>query len=209
MTVYRGKEEYMQTGEHNHPQERAQEHLQQEEAVTMRLSTSGLPSHEYDVADRPASNRNDLLGLALIGIGVLALVSQFLPSAGDMTAGVVLLTIASCFLFFAFWQRIYGLLIPGSILSGLSVGVPFAGVTHGVSVLWGLSLGFFAILFLGRSMFSIRCQWPVYPAIILFGVGVIVAASTLPTWLTGGIVWLPILLILSGLYLGWLRNRNL
>jgi hypothetical protein len=119
----------------------------------------------------------------------------------------VLLTIASCFLFFSFWRRIYGLLIPGAILAGLSVGVTFADITDGVSVLWGLAFGFLAIYFVGRALFGVRNQWPIYPAVPLFGVGVIVAVSNLPGFLAGGLVWLPLLLIALGLYLGWGRNR--
>jgi hypothetical protein len=34
-----------------------------------------------------------------------------------------------------------------------------------------------------------------------------VAVSNLPGFLAGGLVWLPLLLIALGLYLGWGRNR--
>jgi hypothetical protein len=134
------------------------------------------------------------------------LLAQFMPRSEDVTGGMVLLTIASCFLFFAFWQRIYGLLIPGCILAGLSLGVPFAELTHGVSVLWGLALGFFSILLLGRGLYGTRSTWPVYPAIVLFAVGIITAVANMPAFLAGGLLWLPLLLIGAGLYLGWLRQ---
>jgi uncharacterized membrane protein len=156
---------------------------------------------------RMATNRNNLLALGLIGAGVLMLLGGLPVRRFEIEGGMVLLTIASCFLFFAFWRRIYGLLIPGSILAGLSVGVTFADVTSGVSVLWGLALGFLTILFLGRALFSVTNNWPVYPAVILFAIGVIVAITSLPALFAGGLFWLPLLLVGAGLYLGWMRGR--
>jgi hypothetical protein len=119
---------------------------------------------------------------------------------------MVLFTIASCFLFFAFWRRLYGLLIPGCILAGLGMGVPLAGLTHGASVLWGLALGFFAIFVIGRALFNVRMPWPMIPSVILFAVGAIVVIANLPTFLAAGVIWLPLLLIAAGLYLGWGRG---
>jgi uncharacterized membrane protein len=162
-----------------------------------------LPPH----SPPPDSRRSDFLALALIATGLLWLLAQFMPNSQQTTEGMVLLTIASCFLFFAFWRRIYVLLIPGSILAGLSVGVPFAQLTHGVSVLWGLALGYFCILLLGRSLYGVRSVWAVYPAVILFGVGTITAIANMPAFLAGGLLWLPLLLIGAGLYLGWLRQK--
>ena len=57
---------------------------------------------------------------------------------------------------FAFAKRVFGLLIPGSILAGLAVGIPFDDLTNGASVVWGLALAFFAIAVLGRSMFRVN-----------------------------------------------------
>lgn len=154
----------------------------------------------------PQRRNNNLIALALIGIGIFMLIGQLLPSSDDLIGGMVLLTIGSCFLFFALWKRVYGLLIPGCILGGLSVGIPFAEVTDGVSVLWGLALGFLAILFVGRSLFRVSSHWPVYPAIPLFAVGIIVALANVPSFFIGGLIWLPLLLIGAGLYLGWGRQ---
>ncbi len=83
------------------------------------------------------------------------------------------------------------------------MGVTFADVTDGASVLWGLALGFLAILFLGRALFNQRSNWPIYPAVPLFAVGVIVLIANLPSLFAGGLVWLPLLLVGTGLYLGW------
>jgi uncharacterized membrane protein len=156
---------------------------------------------------RGVGDRNNLLALALIAGGTLMMLGRLPSGRLEIEGGMVLLTIASCFLFFAFWKRIYGLLIPGSILAGLSVGVTFADLTDGVSVLWGLSLGFLMILFLGRALFNVRSNWPVFPAVPLFAVGVLVAVANLPGLFAGSLIWLPLLLIGAGLYLGWDRSR--
>jgi hypothetical protein len=152
-----------------------------------------------------ASGRPSALGMGLIGIGALLLLGRLVTLQLEIEAGMILLTIASVFLFFGFWRRIYGLIIPGSILSGLSVGVTFADLTNGVSVLWGLALGFLAIYSLGTTMFSMRSQWPIIPAVILFAVGTIIAISSLP-FFSFGLIGLPLLLIGAGLYLGWMRR---
>lgn len=184
-----------------------------ERARQAELSSAGMPTQNLTALPPSASaparqgGNNNLAGLALIAVGAVLLIGQILPGRGPFMAGMVLLTIASCFLFFSLWKRIYGLLIPGCILAGLSVGVTFAEVTRGVSVLWGLALGFLAILFVGRSLFYMRNNWPIYPALPLFAVGVIVAMTQLPAFFAGGLIWLPLLLIAAGLYLGWGRRR--
>jgi uncharacterized membrane protein len=139
-------------------------------------------------------------------VGIVLLLGQMLRGQLEIEGGMVLFTIASCFLFFSFWKRIYGLLIPGCILAGLSIGVTFADLTDGVSVMWGLSLGFLSILLLGRSLFGVRNSWPIYPAIPLFAVGIIGAIANAPAFLGAGLIWLPLALIGAGLCLGWGRR---
>lgn len=175
-------------------------------------------------APAPAVQRSAaVLGAAMIALGVLLLLGYAasrviglalpmtgaLPDRGDIQGGMILLTIGSCFLFFGFWQRIYGLIIPGCILAGLSLGVTFASMSDGASVLWGLSLGFLSILLLGRTLFGIRerwVNWPIFPGVPLFAIGTIIALANAPSFLFGGIVLLPVLLIGLGLYLGWGRS---
>lgn len=166
----------------------------------------GLPGGvaSYLTTTPATGNRPNMIGLALVGLGALLLLGRMVTL--ELEGGMVLLTIASVFYFFGFWRRIYGLIIPGSILAGLSVGVTFADLTNGVSVLWGLSLGFLAIYALGNTMFRTRSPWPVIPAVILFAVGTLVAISSLPTFLSAGMIWLPLLLVGAGLYLGWMRK---
>ena len=174
----------------------------------VRTQQLGLPSGaaSYPVAAPATSHRPNMLGLGLVGLGALLLLGRMVTLPLELEGGMVLLTIASVFLFFGFWRRIYGLIIPGSILAGLSVGVTFAELTDGVSVLWGLALGFLSIYALGTTLFRTRSPWPVIPAVILFAVGALVAISSLPSFLSAGMVWLPLLLIGAGLYLGWMRK---
>ncbi len=182
------------------------------------VSSAGWETRRFQLADqtmpiqgglpRPAPlaasrNRNNVAGMVLIAAGVLFWLTRAVGNQGAVTAGTILLTGASSFLFFAFWRRLYLLLIPGCILAGLSIGVPLAALTHGISVLWGLSLGFTAIYILGRELFNVRVPWAVFPAAPLFGVGIIIAITSLPTFLAAGLMWLPLLLIGAGLYLGW------
>ncbi len=185
----------------------------------------------------PNQRRNRLIGLALLGIGLVMLFGRLssawiggplvphppmLPMRPlgpifhdammgyevHFVPGMILLTIASCFLFFAFWRKIYPLLIPGGILTGLALGVPFAGLTNGASVLYGLSLGFLGIYLVGRDLFHVRNPWPIFPAVPLFAVGTIIVIASLPLFfaLANGMIWLPLLLIGAGLYLGWGRQ---
>lgn len=152
------------------------------------------------------ASRQNALGFLLVGLGALWLVSRMGVGSLEIEGGMIMLTIASVFYFFGLWRRIYGLIIPGSIMAGLSVGVTFADMTNGVSVLWGLALGFLAIYAIGTALFKVRSPWPVIPAVILFAVGTIVAVASLPSFFGAAFVWLPLLLIAAGLYLGWMRR---
>jgi hypothetical protein len=167
-------------------------------------------SQQAEPAPNAHDRYTDMVALVLIVVGVLALLGRFLPlpSGENITGGMVLLTLSSIFLFFAFWRHMYGLLIPGCILAGLSVGVPLADLTGGVSVLWGLALGFVVLLLLGRWLFQVANPWPAYPAVVLFGVGLIVIVSNVPALLASSLFWLPVLLIGVGLYLGMRRRHS-
>ena len=203
----------------------AAERVREDEHSSAGQQTQQLSWPPRAAAVRRTHRRNTTMGLVLImagGLlllgrllssngGVLGLIpdSPFLPSKDDLQGGMVLLTIASCFLFFAFSRRIYLLLIPGCILTGLSIGVTFATLTNGVSVLWGLALGFMAIYLLGGA-FNIRSSWsfwPVVPAVPLFAVGMLAALWNMPALFSGGLIGLPLLLFGLGLYL-WDGSRE-
>lgn len=159
-------------------------------------------------AIQSGSRGNNLLGLALVGIGLFILLTRLIPARDAFNAGMILLIIASCVLFVAFWRHSYLLLIPGCILASLSVGVPFAGLTNGVSVLWGLGVGFLAIFFIGQLLFNVRTRWPFIPAVPLFAAGLIVAVVNLPIFFASNLMLLPLLLIAAGLYLGSRRTTS-
>ena len=189
----------------SHYTEQDTERARQVEQSSAGVATQQL-AYPSATSAAPAAGRNNIPALALIVIGVVLLLGRVAPLRLNFEAGMILLTIASCFLFFSFWKRIYGLMIPGAILAGLSVGVTFVDVTDGVSVLWGLALGFLSIFFLGRALFKQTSPWPVIPAVIMFAIGTIVAAANLPSLFVGGLVWMPLLLVGAGLYLGWGRQ---
>ncbi|NTW02638.1 MAG: hypothetical protein HGA19_15390, partial [Oscillochloris sp.] len=132
--------------------------------------------------------RNSPLAMILIGLGVVLLLARGVTLPLEITGGLVLLTISSCFFFFGLWKHIYGLIIPACILAGLSIGITFADLTDGVSVLWGLALGFLGIFTVGRALFGVRSQWPIFPAVTLFAVGVLVAVGNLPGLLLLGMI---------------------
>lgn len=184
------------------------ERIEPDADSSMGWPTQHLPAYgDANTMPTPyARGRNNIIALALIAIGALMFLGRFLPNQGEIIGGLVLLTISSGFLFFAFARRLYPLLIPGCILAGLGLGVPLGDLTNGASVVWGLALGFLSILLIGRSLFNVHSPWPLFPAVPLFCVGVIIAIATLPTFLAGSVMWLPLLLIAAGLYLGWGRR---
>ncbi len=170
---------------------------------TQQLS---LPPELLAASPPQRQGRRGWLGMILVGLGALFLLLRLFSLPVDITGGMIMLTIASVFFFFGFWRHIYGLIIPGSLLAGLSLGIPFAELTDGVSVLWGLALGFLGVYVLGFGLFGRQSTWPSIPAVILFAVGMIVAISNLPAFLGAAMLWVPLLLIGAGLYLGWMRR---
>ncbi|NTV65860.1 MAG: hypothetical protein HGA65_20315 [Oscillochloris sp.] len=188
-----------------------------ERAQQAERSSAGMQTQQLSLPDAVgytpagqlhayAGQRANPLAMILIGLGVLLFLTRGISAPGELTGGMVLLTIASCFFFFGFWKRLYGLIIPACILGGLSLGVPFAALTNGISVVWGLALGFLGIFALGRALFGQQSPWPIFPAVPLFAVGLIIAMANMPMMFGLGMIWGPLLLIGAGLYLGWLRR---
>ena len=191
----------MQPSYTEHDTERARQHE--------RMQAGSYPPMQPVAPVGSFRQRNNVLALGLVGIGALMLISRIFGDGESITGGLILLTISSCFLFFSFSKRIFGLLIPGSILAGLSIGVPFADLTNGVSIVWGLALAFAAIAFLGMNLFRVRSSWAMIPAAILFMVGVIIAIANLPGIFGISMIWIPLMLIGAGLYLGWGRRARI
>ena len=146
----------MQTDYNEQDTERARA-AERSSAGRQTTSLTELPSLPTGTvpASTPVTKRNNPIGLVLIGLGLILLLSRFfnLPEL-ELEGGFIIFTVASCFLFFAFWKRIYGLFIPGAILTGVSLGVTFVDITNGASMMWGLSLAFMTILTLGLSLFG-------------------------------------------------------
>jgi hypothetical protein len=153
------------------------------------------------------ARQNNGIGLAIIALGVLFLLSRFFNVPGlELEAGMIIFTVASCFLFFSFWKRIFGLFIPGALLTGVSVGVTFVGISSGVSIMWGLALAFLAIRQFGRPLFGVNSDWAIYPVVPLFAVGCLLTVINLGPILGLSVMWLPLLLIAVGFYLGFVRR---
>lgn len=73
----------------------------------------------------------------------------------------------------------------------------------------GVVAAFLGVFLISRLLFRIQAAWaiwPIFPTVILFAVGVIIAITTAPTLLRGGIALLPPLLIVLGLLLGARRT---
>jgi hypothetical protein len=109
-------------------------------------------------------------GCALVVIGLVALALQYFEGPGR---AVVLLVAGGSFIATYFYSEIYGLLIPGGILSGLGLGM--LGEWGGASVrdpnAVGLGIGFVAIYLIERLYRHRAHWWPLIPGVILVGSG--------------------------------------
>jgi hypothetical protein len=105
-------------------------------------------------------------GAALIVIGIVALALQYLEGPGR---AVILLLAGGSFIAAYFYTDIYGLLIPGGILSGLGLGS--LGEWRDVAVrdpnAVGLGIGFMAIYVVERVYRRRSHWWPLIPGVIL------------------------------------------
>lgn len=189
--------------------ERSSAGQQTQQLGGMPVTSLGAPATLRRYRNNPVAIGLVVLGLLMLfGRGFGGIDGLLAPLDIDLTAGMFFLTLSSCFLFFSFWKRIYGLLIPGCILAGFAVGVTFAGMLGGAPFFWGLALGFLAIYLLGRELFKMPQPWPIFPAVGLFAFGAFVAAVNLPGILAGSFLWVPLLLIGAGLYLGFGRKAS-
>ncbi len=144
-------------------------------------------------------NNQRVVAYVLIALGVLAIMQRFSGSAGWLIVGLI----AVAFLVAYVSRRLYGLLVVGSILAGVAVGILLEGNWGWVgSFLISLGAGFFAIDQVERR----ENRWPIYVAGILAGLGLIVGL------LSSGLltsVWFALLLIAGGLVLIFRGNKPL
>jgi hypothetical protein len=136
-------------------------------------------------------------GLALVVIGMVALALQYFEGPGR---AVVLLLAGGSFIATYFYSDIYGLLIPGGILSGLGLGM--LGEWRHVAVrdpnAVGLGIGFVAIYVIERAYRHRAHWWPLIPGVILVGSGLGARFGDV-----GHILWrwAPAVLVLLGVVL--------
>lgn len=134
----------------------------------------------------------------LIGLGAIALLGRVGVGTGWLWVALA----AAGFLVAYRSQRTYAFLVIGGILAGVSAGILFEGAWNwDGAFLLSLGAGFLVI----DQVEPKPGRWPVYPAAILVGLGLI-------TWLfSAGVlasIWFPILLILVGLYLLLARSGS-
>lgn len=144
-------------------------------------------------------NSKQLLAYILIALGLIAIIQRFTGNVGWLIVAIV----AAIFLFTYVSRRHYGLLVTGSILSGLAIGILLEGNWGwNGSFLISLGAGFFAIDQVERR----ENRWPIYAAGILAGLGLMVGIleSGLLTSL-----WFAVVLIALGLFLVFWGDKPL
>lgn len=143
--------------------------------------------------------RNWLPGVMLVVFGVFLLVGQWVEFAGWLP----LAAISALFLIAYAATRAYGLIIPGLIFAGLSVGVAVEETSvdlHGAAVVLGLSAAFLAIYVANTVLARPAQWWPLVPGAILGTVGVSQALQDTALAGVAASAW-PIVLIAIGLFL--------
>jgi hypothetical protein len=165
-----------------------------------------MNNHFEKLQEESTSSRNAVIaGVAIIALGLVALASQI--NASQALGFLIPPTLAGIFLAWGLLTRTFGLIIPGGILSGVSLGIfltqgPFAGATEPVTggiFLLAFSLGWVLIALL--SSFTAGCfqWWPLVPGAILAAIGALLlaGASGLAVLKLFGYIW-PVVLIVAG-----------
>ncbi|MEX2534967.1 MAG: hypothetical protein WD273_05130 [Trueperaceae bacterium] len=141
-------------------------------------------------------NGRRVVAYVLIGAGSLALLARVGPDTGWLWVAVA----AAGFLAAYRQQGTYAFLVVGGVLAGVAGGLLLEGAWRWPGAfLMSLGAGFLVI----DRVEPKPSRWPIYPAAVLVGVGLVY-------WLfRAGIVqslWFPFLLIIGGIYL--LRRRE-
>ena len=164
---------------------------------------------------RSLQRNRTMEGVALIGIGLLALAGYFLPA--DLSGLLFLPALGLIFLLWGLGARAIGLLIPGGILSGLGLGIfllaqPLRHLSEemkGGVFLLAFALGWGVITLLSTLISDRLHWWPLIPGgiLTLIGGAVLIGGSALTGLAalgsllgTIGSAW-PVGLIVLGLYL--------
>lgn len=161
---------------------------------TTTQASSKQNTTNTQVSGKPA-NKQGLIGLGLVGIGLLAVLTNIGDETGFLWTGMI-----SAIMFFAYYRtKAYGLLIPACILAGVTVGIIFELLSpvEGVFLL-GLGGGFVAIDRIQQE----KSRWPLYPGIVLMAIGTVITIQTLFNNML-----FALMLIVIGAFL-LLRNRQ-
>jgi len=155
------------------------------------------------------SRKRVIGGLALIVLGIIALVAQFVD-IGETLGLLILPGLGLIFLIWGIVTRQSGLLIPGGILSGIGAGTllitgPFeaaSGDVQGGLFMLAFALGWFLIPVLSIIFTRDNHWWALIPGGImaLIGGGLLFGGAALAILEFLGTIW-PVFLILGGLYL--------
>ncbi|MGZ3599217.1 MAG: hypothetical protein ACXWQ5_05835 [Ktedonobacterales bacterium] len=163
---------------------------------------------EHDMRPPSKTMNPAIVGAILVIIGLIALAANVWHT--DILGLLVLPALGIVFLVGAFVGRISGLVIPGSILTGLGLGTlaqqtlfaSASGDTRGGIVVLGLALGFLAIMPLMQLMERRVYWWPAIPGgiLLLVGIGLLAGPAGASFLQALGTLW-PLALIAVGAYL--------
>ncbi len=158
-----------------------------------------------------ATTRNDpgglVAGLVIGGLGLFFLASQLEPDIGRFVTLFIGLALLAVFVL----RREYGFLVPGSLLTGVGIGIALEPATSGDIetgvMMLSIAGGFLGIWVLG-SIYRLRQNhwWPLIPGGILTLVGLVQISRTE----TEGAVhlWPILLVVLGALVLGRTLTRR-
>ena len=148
------------------------------------------------------------VGLFVAGIGLLLLLAQYTPTAGQW----IPLAVGLIFLAVFFSRREYGFLVPGSIITGVGVGILLVEIIgepwSGAVMLFAIAGGFIGIWVIGALLrLKENHWWPFIPGGIMALVGMVQVAEEAGG---GEVRWWPIVIIVIGLLIivGALRRRS-
>ena len=156
-------------------------------------------------------------GLILIGIGMIALLSQFFDFISWESFGIYfVLLLGLVFYIWGIVAREPGVMIPGGILSGIGLGIAVlvndlvpAGIEDGGVFLVVFSLGWASITVMS-AIFSDETQWwALIPGGIIgfVGLAVMFGGIFMNTLEAVSVFW-PVILIIVGLSVIWKARKS-
>jgi hypothetical protein len=148
----------------------------------------------------PASDPGGLVaGLVIAGIGLFFLAGQLEPDIGRFVTMFIGLALLAVFVV----TRQYGFLVPGSILTGIGIGIVLDGAASGQAeagvMMLALAGGFLGIWVIGSIYrLSENHWWPLIPGGILTLIGMVQVTQT---DVAGALRLWPVVLIVLGAFL--------